>query len=144
MEGILGNAAKGGIVYIHQTETLRVIANALKSGGVHFMDIMSRKYAETHFPCKLWDAGEKCLTLSNFEWVPETKTLIYGQVDYPYGAPLYKPEMAEGNPIRLYSLGEITDIFQNLGMVVQDCYADFSDTLSSDNQIQLLVCSKEL
>lgn len=65
-------------------------------------------------------------------------------MDYPYGAPLYKPEMAEGNPIRLYSLDEITDIFQNLEMVVQDCCADFSGTLSSDNQIQLLVCSKEL
>ena len=30
----------------------------------HFMDIMNGSYAQTHFPCKLWDAGEKGLTLS--------------------------------------------------------------------------------
>jgi len=37
-----------------------------------------------------------------------------------YGEALYKPEMKEGNPIRLYSLDEIT---------------------SSDNDIQLMVYS---
>ena len=38
-----------------------VIAKALKNGGKHFMDIMNGSYAQTHFPCKLWDAGEKDL-----------------------------------------------------------------------------------
>ena len=66
------------------------------------MDIMNGSYAQTHFPCKLWDAGEKGLTLSAFEWEKDRKTLIYGQVDYMYGEALYKPEMKEGNPIRLY------------------------------------------
>jgi len=46
--------------------------------------------------CKLWDAGEKGLTLSAFEWEEDRKTLIYGQVDYMYGEALYKPEMKEG------------------------------------------------
>ena len=49
------------------------------------MDIMNGSYAQTHFPCKLWDAGEKGLTLSAFEWEKDRKTLIYGQVDYMYG-----------------------------------------------------------
>jgi len=31
-----------------------------------------------------------------------------------YGEALYKPEMKEGNPIRLYSLDEITEIFCKL------------------------------
>ena len=31
---------------------------------------------------KVWDAGEKGLTLSAFEWEKDRKTLIYGQVDY--------------------------------------------------------------
>ena len=48
------------------------------------MDIMNGSYAQTHFPCKLWDAGEKGLTLSAFEWEKDRKTLIYGQVDYMY------------------------------------------------------------
>ncbi len=42
------------------------------------MDIMNGSYAQTHFPCKLWDAGEKGLTLSAFEWEKDRKTLIYG------------------------------------------------------------------
>ncbi len=54
---------------------------------------------------------EKGLTLSAFEWEKDRKTLIYGQVDYMYGEALYKPEMKERNPIRLYSLDEITEIF---------------------------------
>ena len=52
------------------------IAKALKNGGKHLMDIMNGSYAQTHFPCKLWDAGEKGLTLSAFEWEKDRKTLI--------------------------------------------------------------------
>ena len=107
----------------------------------HFMDIMNGSYAQTHFPCKLWDAGEKGLTLSAFEWEKDRKTLIYGQVDYMYGEALYKPEMKEGNPIRLYSLDEITEIFGKLGLRICNSFADFSGKPSSDNDIQLMVYS---
>ena len=93
------------------------------------------------FPCKLWDAGEKGLTLSAFEWEKDRKTLIYGQVDYMYGEALYKPEMKEGNPIRLYSLDEITEIFCKLGLRICNSFADFSGKPSSDNDIQLMVYS---
>ena len=118
-----------------------VVAKALKNGGKHFMDIMNGSYAQTHFPCKLWDAGEKGLTLSAFEWEKDRKTLIYGQVDYMYGEALYKPEMKEGNPIRLYSLDEITEIFGKLGLRICNSFADFSGKPSSDNDIQLMVYS---
>ena len=93
------------------------------------------------FPCKLWDAGEKGLTLSAFEWEKDRKTLIYGQVDYMYGEALYKPEMKEGNPIRLYSLDEITEIFCKLGLRICNSFADFSGKPSSDDDIQLMVYS---
>lgn len=111
------------------------MSEALKSGGRHFMDIMNGSYAETHFPCRLWEAGEKCLTLSNFEWDKETKTLIYGQIGYRYGETIFKTEMTEENPIKLYSLDDIKSIFHNLGMSVCDSYADYKGTLSSDNRI---------
>lgn len=141
------NMADGAIGYLETDEEnlkiFAVISKALKSGGKHFMDIMNGDYAVTHFPCKLWDAGEKCLTLSNFEWNAETKTLIYGQLDFPYGEPLMQPIMEEGNTIRLYSLAEIKDIFGRLGMSVCDSYADFSGTPSSENHIQLMVCSRK-
>ena len=43
-----------------------------------------------------------------------------------YGEALYKPEMKEGNPIRLYSLDEITEIFGKLGLRICNSFADFS------------------
>lgn len=142
---IVLNMADGAIGYLENEEEnfkiFRVISKALKPGGKHFMDIMNGGYAETHFPCKLWDAGEKCLTLSNFEWDSTNKILIYGQIDYPYGDALYKPDMVEGNPIRLYTLSEIKEVYAELEMKVYDCYADFNGKTSSDNDIQLMVCS---
>lgn len=107
------------------------------------MDIMNGDYARTHFPCKMWDAGENSLTLSEFEWDAKRKTLIYGQKDYLYNRQLTRPEITEGNPIRLYSLNEIEDILSAVGMKVYDTYSDFNGAMSSDNRIQLMVCSKK-
>ena len=139
------NMADGAIGYLEDDgenhKIFSVIAKALKNGGKHFMNIMNGSYAQTHFPCKLWDAGEKGLTLSAFEWEKDRKTLIYGQVDYMYGEALYKPEMKEGNPIRLYSLDEITEIFCKLGLRICNSFADFSGKPSSDNDIQLMIYS---
>jgi len=141
------NMADGAIGYLENdaenNKIFAVIAKALKPGGKHFMDIMNADYADSHFPCKLWDAGENCLTLSNFEWNSETRTLLYGQTDVPYGAPLPKTDMQEGNPIRLYSPREIEQIFVENEMVVQQSFADFDGTPSSENGIQLMVLSKK-
>ena len=141
------NMADGAVGYLENDEEnlkiFSVVSKALKPCGKHFMDIMNGGYAESHFPCKLWDAGEKCLTLSNFEWNSETKTLIYGQLDFPYGKSLPEPKMEEGNTIRLYTLAEIKCIFAGLGMSVCESYADFSGKTSSDNDIQLMVYSRK-
>lgn len=139
------NMADGAIGYLEDDEENRkifsVIAKALKKGGKHFMDIMNGSYADTHFPCQLWDAGQNCLTLSAFEWERESRTLLYGQIDYPYGETLSKPEMTEGNPIRLYTLDEISGIFSGLGLRISKSFADYSGKASSDQDIQLMVCS---
>ena len=107
------------------------------------MDIMNGAYAEGHFPCKLWDAGEKGLTLSVFEWDSRSKIMLYGQKDYAYGERLTKPDFCEGNPIRLYCLPEIRRIFGTLGMEVIDAYSDFSGLPASDKGIQLMVVSRK-
>ena len=141
------NMADGAVGYLeNDTENLKiffVVARSLKSGGKHFMDIMNGDYATTHFPCKLWDAGEKCLTLSNFEWDETTKTLIYGQLDFPYEETLTMPVMEEGNTIRLYSLEEVKSIFDSMGMRVCESYADFTGKPASSNEIQLMICSRK-
>ena len=108
-----------------------------------FMDIMNGGYARTHFPCKLWDAGKNGLTLSLFEWQEESKTLLYGQRDYPYGEPLTKPEIPEGNPIRLYTLEELRALLGVRGMTVVDSFSDVAGSPSGDSGIQLLVYSRK-
>ena len=137
------NMADGAIGYLENDEENKrifaVAARALRKGGRHFMDIMNGGYAESHFPCRLWDAGEKGLTLSVFEWLEEQKTLLYGQADYPYGQVLSKPEIEEGNPIRLYTLEEVMKLAAELGLHMQSSYADYSGSPSSDNAIQLLI-----
>lgn len=141
------NMADGAVGYLENDEEnlkiFGVVSKALKTGGKHFMDIMNGSYAESHFPCKLWDAGERCLTLSNFEWNNDTKTLIYGQLDYMYGEPLPEPVIEEGNTIRLYTLEEIKIIFSSIAMSVCESFVDFSGKPSSDNDIQLLVYSRK-
>ena len=132
--------ADGAIGYLeNDAENLKiftVVSKALKPGGKYFMDIMNGSYADQHFPCRRWDAGKKCLTLSAFEWDRETRVLLYGQ-------PLTRPDIDEGNPIRLYTLAEITAILASHGMDVFSVYADFDGTVSSDQHIQLLICAEK-
>lgn len=141
------NMADGAIGYLENDEENRkifsVAAKALKHGGRHFIDVMNASYADRHFPCRLWEAGEKCLTLSQFEWNNKTRILLYGQCDYPYGQPLAKPELTEGNPIRLYSMEEITGILSSVGMSVTESCADFNGKPSSDHDLQLLICAEK-
>lgn len=141
------NMADGAIGYLeNDAENRKIFASvsqALKVGGKHFMDIMNGGYADSHFPCRLWEAGQKGLTLSEFEWNPETRVLLYGQLDFEYGKPISKPEISEGSPIRLYTLAEIKDILSSVEIDVIDSYSDYDGTPSSDNAIQLLVCSRK-
>ena len=129
--------------YHYNNKSIRIFTDdiAEKLLGEDYNQIAKSMSDGIDFFCKLWDAGEKGLTLSAFEWEKERKTLIYGQVDYMYGEALYKPEMKEGNPIRLYSLDEITEIFCKLGLRICNSFADFSGKPSSDNDIQLMVYS---
>lgn len=142
------NMADGAVGYLEsEEENLKifdVISKALKNGGKHFMNIMNADYAEGHFPCKLWDEGDKGLTLSKFEWDNETKIMLYGQLDYSYGEVLSKPVIEEGNPTRLYSLDEIRTIMASKKMIVKESYGDFSGKPSSENTIQLMVISEKL
>lgn len=141
------NMADGAVGYLENDreneKIFDVVSRALKPGGKHFMDIMNGGYARTHFPCKFWDAGDRGLTLSLFEWDEASKSLLYGQRDYPYGETLTKPEFSEGNPIRLYTLEELRELLGWREMAVVKSFADFTGRPSGDNGIQLLVYSRK-
>ncbi|WP_349668334.1 class I SAM-dependent methyltransferase [Lacrimispora sp.] len=61
------NLADGAIGYLeNDSENLKifdVIADALKPGGKHFMDLCNAEYAKLHFPATSWEAGENALSL---------------------------------------------------------------------------------
>ena len=139
------NLADGAIGYLeNDSENLRIfdiIATALKKGGKSFIDIQSGDYADAHFPQKLWDAGSETLTLSNFEWDRKTRIMLYGQVDFPYGEILQKPDMQYGNPTRLYTCDEIKKMMQERGMEVVAAYQDYEGREAGTDGIQLMVSS---
>ena len=108
------------------------------------MDIQSGDYADAHFPQQLWDAGENGLTLSVFEWNPESRIMLYGQNDFAYGEKLRKPDMPYGNPTRLYTQKEIEEIMYNRDMKVVSSYCDYKGTPASEKGFQLIVCSCRL
>ena len=68
-------------------------------------------------------------------------TLLSGQIKKYGGEVLAVTNGRQGNPIRLYSLDEITEIFGKLGLRICNSFADFSGKPSSDNDIQLMVYS---
>lgn len=145
---IVLNMADGAIGYLeNEEENLKifdVVAKALRPGGKHVMDIMSADYADTHFPCNLWDSGEKGITLSRFEWERESKIMLYGQKDFAYGDVLTSPYFESGDPIRLYHINEIKEIMRKRNMEVRQVFGKFDGTLGNENEIQMIVCSEKL
>lgn len=141
------NMADGAIGYLeNDDENMKifdVVSRALKIGGKHFMDIMNADYADSHFPCKLWDEGEHGLTLSKFEWNKQTRIMLYGQLDFAYGEELQKPVIERGNPTRLYSQSEIREIMTSHGMDIKGVWADFNGSTFSENSIQFMAFSEK-
>lgn len=141
------NMADGAIGYLENDEEnlkiFDVIAKALRPGGKHVMDIMSADYADTHFPCNLWDMGQKGITLSRFEWDRESKIMLYGQNDFAYGEVLAIPRFESGDPIRLYHIEEIEAIMQKRNMSVKQVFGKFDGSVGNDNEIQIIVYSQK-
>lgn len=141
------NMADGAIGYLENDEEnlkiFDVIAKALRPGGKHLMDIMSADYADTHFPCSLWEAGQSGLTLSRFEWDRKSKILLYGQNDFAYGDTLTAPAFESGDPIRLYHREEIEKIMKERDMSVKQVFGNFDGTPGNNNEIQMIVYSKK-
>lgn len=139
------NLADGAIGYLeNDRENLKifdVIANALKPGGKHFMDICNAEYAELYFPSTSWDTGENALSLSRFEWNRETKIMLYGGKTIPYGGSLVKPEILVGDPVRLYSHGELDGILKERNMVIKQTYSNYYGKAETPKELQLMVYS---
>ena len=139
------NLADGAIGYLeNDSENLKifdVIADALKPGGKHFMDLCNAEYAELHFPATSWEAGENALSLSSFEWNAEKKIMLYGGKTISYGEPLVKPEILRGDTIRLYSHEELDEILETRNMMIKQTYSNYYGKPETSKELQLMVYS---
>lgn len=142
------NLADGAIGYLeNDSENLKifdVIADALKPGGKHFMDLCNAEYAKLHFPATSWEAGENALSLSIFEWNAEKKIMLYGGKTISYGEPLVKPEILYGDAIRLYSHDELEEILKARNMMIKQTYSNYYGKPETSKELQLMVYSIKL
>ena len=142
------NLADGAIGYLESDEEnlkiFDVISNALKPGGKHFMDIGNAEHAEHYFPVQYWDAGEKALSVSRFEWDVQKRIMLYGDNTIVYGESAKKPDIAYGAPQRLYSIDEINRIWEQRGLEVVQTFADYYGKDASYKEFQLMVYSRKL
>jgi len=142
------NLADGAIGYLEDDqENLKIfdlISSALKLGGKHIMDVCNGGYAAKHFPGRNWVLGSQSMSLADFEWDPQRSVMFYGGLEFKYGEIFTKPEKIYCNPTRLYNLGELSEIFQKRGMLIQGAFANFDQMLqASDDTFQIQVVSQK-
>jgi SAM-dependent methyltransferase len=141
------NLADGAVGYLeNDEENLKIfdkIADALVSGGKHFMDLCSADHAELCFPKRGWEIGEKALALSLLEWDKVNRKMIYAGWNVPYGLPAEKPSFTEGDSYRLYSKAEIQDILRQRKMRIIDTFSDYYGKKDTPQDLQLLVYSQK-
>ena len=142
------NLADGAVGYLESDaenlKTFDVIARALKPGGRHVMDIINGEYADRHFPMRNWETGENALALSEFDWDPERRIMLFGGADIPYGVPAVMPVIGEGDPTRLYTQAEIRAIWRTRRMQLDTAFAGFTDTPANPDTMQMVVFSTKL
>jgi len=141
------NLADGAIGYLESDdENLKifdVIAKSLKPGGKHFMDVCNAEHAELYFPKRHWQVGEKEIALADFDWIPETRRMLYGGGGMKFGEILQKPNITPANPTRLYTKAELGEIFEKRGMEIVSSFSDYNGTPDSNPKIQLMVYSQK-
>ncbi|MCE5343108.1 MAG: class I SAM-dependent methyltransferase [Eubacteriales bacterium] len=139
--------ADGAVGYLEtDEENLKIfdaVARALKSGGKHFLDVCNAAHAERYFPKKWWEIGEHALALAQFEWVAQTHRMLYGGWNIPYNHPAGKPEINEGDPIRLYTVEELRDIYAKREMDVVSAFSTYDGKPATNRELQLLVVSQK-
>ena len=139
--------ADGAIGYLESDEeNLRIFdvtASALRPGGRHLMSVCNAAYARTHFPNRHWEAGERALSLADFEWEDEASRMIYTSHTLKYGETLAKPH-GRTAWIRLYTLDELREILGACGMTIQAAYGGYDrSSPASDDHLALVVCSQK-
>ncbi len=142
------NLADGAIGYLEDDkENLKifdVIAEALKPGGKHFMDICNAAHAVRFFPKRHWEIGSNAVSLPEFDWDRENRRMLFSDWGIEFGKTANRPE--EVKPIsstRLYSIQELKAICEQRSMEVVKTFSDYYGKKASNRELQLLVYSRK-
>ncbi len=104
----------GAVGYFETDEenrrTFEVVAQALREGGGHLMQLPNVLHAEAHLPQKSWIVGESTLELSDHHWNAEDRYIEGSTVPIRFGEVFEKYEEIPFRQ-RLYTVEELTEIY---------------------------------
>lgn len=116
----------GAVGYFETDEenarTFEIVAQALREGGGHLMQLPNVLHAEAHLPLKSWIVGESTLELSDHHWNAEDRYIEGFTVPIRLGEVF---ERYEPIPFRqrLYTVEELVELYDSVGMRLANTFA---------------------
>jgi SAM-dependent methyltransferase len=102
--------------------TFEIIAQVLREGGGHLMQLPNVLHAEAHLPRKSWIVGESTLELSDHHWNAEDRYIEGSTVPIRIGEVFEKYEEIPFRQ-RLYTAEELAEIYERVGMRLANTFA---------------------
>lgn len=116
----------GAVGYFETDEenrrTFEVIAQALREGGGHLMQLPNVLHSEKNLPQKSWIVGESTLELSDHHWNAEDRYIEGSTVPIRIGEVFEKYEEIPFRQ-RLYTAEELAEIYESVGMRLANTFA---------------------
>lgn len=142
------NMADGAIGYLESDEENHKVfeanAKALKPKGKILISVCSGEHALMHLPKKMWEIGEKSISLAQFDYDEKSKRMLYGGFSVPLGEVANPPkEIKAHSSIRLYSYKEITDILDKLDIDTQICFGDYDTNIPHNHKHMQMVITAQ-
>lgn len=119
--------------------TFEVVAQALRPGGGHLMQLPNVLHAEKHLPQKTWIAGEATVELIDHRWNGESRYLEGATVPIRIGELFEKFEPIPFRQ-RLYSAEELSEIYESVGMRLANTFSGSGKPrVPKENQYEVFV-----
>lgn len=138
----------GAVGYFETDEenrrTFEVVAQALRGGGGHLMQLPNVLHAERNLPAKSWIVGESTLELSDHRWNAEDRYIEGSTVPIRFGEVF---ERYEEIPFRqrLYTVEELTEIYDSVGMRLANTFSGSGKPRRpKPNQFEIFVEGRKL
>lgn len=116
----------GAVGYFETDEenrrTFGIVAQALREGGGHLMQLPNVLHAEKNLPKKSWLVGESTLELSDHRWNAEDRYIEGSTVPIRFGEVFEKYEEIPFRQ-RLYTAEELAEIYDSVGMRLANTFA---------------------